>query len=219
MAAYDALLSAHPKARLADDAVLRKGLVLRDSLARPAEAQPVLAGLKASFPGSELIPRADFEAAVALSRVAGREKDAVAAFRAVAAAYPKDVLAAEATKQADAIEAKGFVIAPQFEKAFVKPYTVKKAGAQAGGYRVDVEVAVGLSQREVQATLEDALIKEGAKRSAPRDQVVVTAYVNYPLTVAGDVTWVPGQAPAYRVKEQQAGTVLRDVFIDILKKR
>jgi hypothetical protein len=80
-------------------------------------------------------------------------------------------------------------------------------------------VAVGLSQRDVQATLEDALIKEGAKRSAPRDQVVLTAYVNYPLTQVGDVTWVPGQAPVYRVKEQQAGTVIRDVFIDILRKR
>jgi len=43
--------------------------------------------------------------------------------------------------------------------------------------------------------------------------------VNYPLSLAGDVTWVPGQTPVYRVKEQEAGTVIRDVFIDILRKR
>lgn len=219
VAKYDAILTSHPKARLADDALLRKGLLLRDSLGKPADALPVLQSLKPTFPGSDLAAKADYEAAVTLGRMAGREKDAAAAFRAFATAYPKDAQAAEALKQADAIDAKSFVIAAQFDKAYVKTYAVKKAETQANVYRVDVEIAVGLSQRDIQATLEDALIKEGAKRAAPRDQVVLSAYVNYPLTPAGDVTWTPGQAPTYRVKEQQAGTVIRDVFIDVLRKR
>lgn len=219
LAKYDTMVKTHPQARLADDAWLRKGLVLRDDLGRPAEALPVLQSLKPTFPGSDLAIRAEFEAAVALSRMAGRESDAAAAFRAFAAAHPKDALAAEAARQADAIEAKGLVITRQFDAAYVKAYAVKKAETRDHVYRVDVETAVGLSQRDVQATLEDALVKEGAKRAAPRDQVVVSAYVNYPLSLAGDVTWVPGQTPVYRVKEQEAGTVIRDVFIDILRKR
>jgi TolA-binding protein len=219
VATYDTLLKAQPKARLADDALLRKGLLLRDHLGRAADAHAVLASLRQSYPQSELVARADFEAAVALSQIAGKEKDAVAAFRAFATAFPKDALAADALRQADVLEAKSFVIVPQCDKAFVKPFTVRKAETQENVYRVDVEVAVGLSQRELQATLEEALITEGAKRAAPRDQVVVNAYVNYPLNAAGEATWVPGQAPVYRVKEQQTGTVLRDIFIDILRKR
>jgi TolA-binding protein len=229
LAKYEAILRDYPKARLADDALLRTGLILRDPLGKPAEALAVLQSLRRAFPGSALIPTAEFEAAVALSRMPGREREALHAFRQFVAAYPRDGLAAEAVAQADALEKRVFVVARQFEPAFVKPYSVKKVSTQANVMLIDIEAPGMRSQREVQATLEDALIREGVKRGAPRDQVVITACVSYPLAYVGDVSWVPGGEPAYRIKAPpgaHAGPggpggpgAIRDLFIDLLRRR
>jgi TolA-binding protein len=227
LATYGTLLNSYPKARLADDALLRTGLILRDPLDRPAEALPVLQSLRRTYPNSSLVPRAEFEVAVTLSRFPGREREAMHAFRQFAALYPRDAQAAEAVAQAAALEKRVFVVARQFDPGSVRPYAVRKAGTQANVLLVDIEAPTVRSQRDIQATLEDALIKEGARREASRDQVVITLCVDYPLAYAGDVSWVPGSEPVYRVKPPgpsgHGGPPgpggIRDRFIDLLKRR
>ena len=226
MAKYDAILSTYPRAHLADDALLRTGLILRDPLGKPAEALQVLQSLRRTYPNSSLIPRADFEAAVAVSRIPGREREALHAFRQFAALYPRDPLAAEAVTQAAALEKRVLVVTRQFDPACIKPYAVRKVATQANVLLVDIEVPGVQSQRDVQATLEEALIREGAKRGTPRDQVVITACVNYPLAYIGDVSWVPGNEPVYRIKPPAGGRRgppgpggLRDIFDDLLHRR
>lgn len=235
MAKYDAILSNYAKSRLAPDALLRSGIVLRDPLRKPAEALQVLQSLRRAFPGSPLIPRAEFEAAVALSRIGGREREAMNAFRQFAATYPRDPLARDAVMQAEALEKRVFVIVRQFDPAFARPYTVRKVGTQDNVLLVDIEVPTAQSPRDVQATLEDALIREGAKRGAQRDQVVISACTTYPLAYVGDVSWAPGNEPTYRIKapggpgghrddrgghDDRGGPgAIRDLFIDLLKRR
>ncbi|MBN2450978.1 MAG: tetratricopeptide repeat protein [Lentisphaeria bacterium] len=215
----DQILQKYPKARLADDALLRKGLVLRDGLGQPAEAVNVLGSLARTYPQSELRPQAGYEAALALARVPGHEADGATALRAFAASNPKHPLAPKAIGEADALDRRAFVVKRQFDAASVREFAIRRAGTTDGTYRVDIEVAVGLSERDLKATLEDALIKEAGKRSLPRDKVLVTAYFNYPISHAGDVFWDPGNEPVYRVREQQTGDRIKDVFLDILRRR
>jgi hypothetical protein len=110
------------------------------------------------------------------------------------------------------------VLKRQFEASFVRKYTVKRAAQVNDEYQADIEVSAGLSQREVQATLEDALVKESAKRKQPEDKVRIHGYFNYPITKAGNATWTPGEEPAYQIDERETKSLLLDFGLDILRK-
>jgi len=219
VANYDALLSKYPAARLADNSLLRKGTILRDKLGQADKALAALLTLKKQFPKSALLVSSEYEVAVTLAAIKGREADAATAFRNFVAAHPKDAHAAQAQSQADELDRRSFQIKKQFDAGFVRQYVVKATRPEKGCLTIDVELAVGLSQREVQATMEDALLKESPKRLSPKDRVALNAYFNYPLTRAGKVDWLPGKEPVYEVTQQTTKSVVRDAFIDILRRR
>ena len=218
VAALERIATDYPKARLADDALYRIGVIQHESLGKTADAQATFRRLAQAYPESEWLVQAEYQAATALAGVEGKDAEAAAALRQFAAKHPESPLAKEAAAKALELERRGLVLKRQFDAGFVRPYTVRQ-GKQAGDrYEVDIQVGVGLSQREVQATMEDALVKEGAKRAKPQDQVLVQAYFNFPITKAGRVAWTPGAAPAYEVEKRSTKNLLFDVGIDILTK-
>ncbi|MDX9982314.1 MAG: hypothetical protein RBU25_20000, partial [Lentisphaeria bacterium] len=172
--------------------------------------------LAKSYPNSDLLVQAEFQAARALAATEGQEAAAAQGFRRFAARHPDHALAKEAVDQATALERRSFVAERQFEAAFVREYIVRREVKGETAYHCDIQVAAGLSQREVQATLEDALVKEGAKRANPKDPVTVQAYFNYPITKAGKAAWTPGAQPQYEIERRQTKHLLLDLGLDIL---
>ena len=216
VAILDRIVERFPQARLADDALYRIGTIQHERLGKTAEARATFARLAQDYPQSEWLVRAEFQAASALGSVKGSEREAAVALRRFAAKHPKDPLAKEALVKAAALERAGFVIKRQFDAKFVRKYAVRRGGQAGQQYAVDIQIAAGLSQREVQATLEDALVKESAKRAKPQDNVRVQGYFNYPITRAGAATWTPGKVPIYRVEKRKTKHLLLDLGLDIL---
>jgi len=221
VAVLDRIVERFPQARLADDALYRIGTIQHERLGKTAEARATFARLAKAYPQSEWLVRAEFQAASALGSVKGSEREAAVALRRFAAKHPKDplakeALAKEALAKAAALERAGFVIKRQFDAKFVRKYALRRGGQAGQQYAVDIQIAAGLSQREVQATLEDALVKESAKRAKPQDNVRVQGYFNYPITRAGTATWIPGRAPIYRVEKRKTKHLLLDLGLDIL---
>ncbi len=217
IAALQRIATDFPQAHLADDALYQIASIQLEKQGKTSEARETFAQLAKAYPDSPLLVKAEFQAASALGSVAGKEVEAAAALRNFAAKHPDDPLAKTALEQATGLEKKGFVLKRQFEAASVRAYTVRQA-AQAGAvYQCDIEVASSLSQREIQATLEDALVKESAKRAEPKNEVVVQAYFNYPITKAGKATWTPGADPKYEIEQRGTKHLLFDLGLDILK--
>lgn len=210
------LVENFPEARLADDSLFRIASIQHESLGRTAEARETFALLAKSYPQSDLLVEAEFQAAQALAAGAGQEAEAAQALRRFAARHPGHALAQEASNRATALERQGFVVERQFEAAFVREYTVRREAKGEAAYHCDIQVAPGLSQREIQATLEDALTKEGAKRANPKDPVTVQAYFNYPITKAGTAAWTPGTQPKYEIERRQTKHLLLDLGLDMI---
>lgn len=210
------LVESFPEARLADDALFRIASIQHESLGQTAAARETFALLARSYPKSDLLVQAEFQAARALAATEGQEAAAAQALRRFAARHPDHALAKEAASQAATLERRSFVVERQFEAAFVREYTVRREAKGEAAYHCDIQVAAGLSQREVQATLEDALVKEGAKRANPKDPVTVQAYFNYPVTKAGKAAWTPGNQPQYEIERRQTKHLLLDLGLDIL---
>jgi len=210
------LVADYGESRLADDALFRIATIQHESLGQTAEARETFALLARSYPASGLLVQAEFQAAKALAAAEGQEAEAARALRRFADRHPDNPLAKEAIEQAVALERRGLVLERQFEAAFVRPYTVRRETKAEGAYHCDIQVAAGLSQREIQATLEDALAAEGAKRANPRDTVAVQAYFNYPVTRAGKASWTPGNQPVYEIERRQTRHLLLDLGLDIL---
>jgi TolA-binding protein len=210
------LAESFPEARLADDALLRIATIQHESLGQTGAARETLALLAKAYPDSDLLVQAEYQAAKALAASEGQEAEAIQALRRFATRHPDHALAQEAMKQATALENQSLVLKRQFDVAFVRPYAVRREAKAEGTYHCDIEVGTGLSQREVQATLEEALVKEGAKRANPKDTVTIQAFFNFPLTKAGRGTWNPGNAPAYQIERREAKHLLLDFGLDIL---
>jgi TolA-binding protein len=218
IAVLQRIVQTYPTARLADDALFRIGSIQHEKLGQTAEARATFQQLAQSYPKSDLLIKAEYQAATALAGVKGKEADATAALRSFAAKHPDDPLAKQALAQALVLERKGFVLKRQFDAGFVRKYAVRRAVQVGTSYQVDVEVSSGLSQREVQATLEDAMVKESAKRKDPKDTVRVIAYFNYPITKAGEADWTPGNNPTYKIEQRETKQLLFDLGLDLLKK-
>lgn len=206
-----------PQAHLADDALYQIASIQYEKLGKTDAARETFAQLAKAYPESPLLVKAEFQAASALGTVEGKEAEAAEALRRFATKHPDDALAKTALEQAATLERRGFVLKRQFEATAIRTYTVRRAGQAGAVYQCDIELATGLSQREVQATLEDALVKEGVKRANTKDQVTVQGYFNYPITKAGKATWTPGADPKYEIEQRQTKHLLMDLGLDILK--
>lgn len=216
---YADLANHYPKARLADDAVVRRARLLLEKLDKPGEARTEYEKLVRQYPKSPFLAEAYYYRAVAIHKTSGPSQETVAAYRNVAQRFPKSDYARQADQQLAQLEKQLFVIKRQFDPQYAREFKQAAERRLANRYEVDIEVPIALSEREVKATLEQALIKHSETRAEPKDAVVVTAFFNHPFTKAGRVEWTPGETPSYQVEKQETEDVLKDVFIDLLKRR
>jgi len=217
---YLELAETWPQARLADQALLAAARVQLESLGKPAEARATLKRLAERYPGSALLPEARYQEAVAVETLRGAGSAAAEAYLEVAAAYPDTEIGKRAAAKAAAIAKAANILERTYEKEFVANFEVlRETYTEADLFMITIRVGTDLSQRQVAATLEDALLRFYEKRRQDADKVRVEAYYNYPLTKAGEANWVPGAAPVYTVEKRQTEDVLKDALFDLLKKR
>ena len=76
-----------------------------------------------------------------------------------------------------------------------------------------------MSEREVQATLEDALFKHLGERKNDKHKVQIADYFNYPVTKAGGVDWTPGKPAEYTVRKLKTEDAVKGLLFDLLKNR
>jgi len=219
-AAYADVSRKYPKARLADVAMYQLGRLLLEKMSQPQRAGETFAALLRQHPRSKYAADASYYQAVAMEKQLGPTPDVIAAYRNVAARYPNTEAARQATDRLGELTRSRHVLRRRHERVFVQSYQVLREGYLHGTkqYVVRILVAADLSERQLTATLEDALLSHYAKRARTEDPVVVNAYAKYPEDEAGSVVWVPDQLPEYKVAKRKGNDVLKDVLIDILRK-
>jgi len=217
---YLAVPEKWPQARVADRALLAGAQLLLHRLDRAADALAHLKRFDARYAKSALRAEAALERARAIEAVNGPGAAALAAYRDVVAQHADTPFADQASARIQQIQDSGLVLTRQYGKEFVRDYKVVKQGLAEGRvYTVIVEVGSNLSERELSATLEAALVAHAAKRAERDHHVRVEAYFTYPLSKAGEAYWEPGKPPTYKVKERETEDVLKDVLFDMLKRR
>ncbi len=218
---YGDLHAKYPKARLADAALLQRAKLLVEQLRRPQDAATACRALLRGYPGSTHAPDAAYTYAVALEKQHGAAPATLQAYRDVTVTYPRTESARRAADRLEQLRKDRFALRRRYEKASVRAYKVLHEG-YLGGYQqyvVRLTVPKDLSERSLKATLEDALLAHYQKRKRPDHPVLVEAYTSYPDAREGSARWTQGQAPQYTVKKRAGKDVLKDVLIDILRKK
>lgn len=209
-----------PKARLGDQALLAGAKLQIGRLNQVQEGADNLQLLTTRYPTSPLVAEAMYEQAAAVEKLKGSGKEAQDAYRKVATQFPNTEFGQKAAAHIAAAEKTANLPRRQYAKESVRQFQTMKEGYGVGTeYIAVIQVPTEASLREVEATMEEALFQSIEKRKTAKDRVNIQAYYNYPLTQAGSVTWQPGQDPVYKLKERKTGDVVKDVFIDILKKK
>ena len=209
-----------PRARLADQALLAAGEIQLTALNQPNEARACFKLLARQYPSSARLPEARLGEAAVVAKLKGDGPEALAAYRQVAVDFPKSHVAATANARAAAMEKRAHIIKRRFGKTSVLPFKVVKSGYDAATrMTVVIELSADASMRNVEATLEDALVTHYTTRKKPTDSVYVRAYYSYPMSEAGSAAWTPGKDAAYRVKERKTEDVLKGVLFDVLRRR
>ncbi len=215
---YDLIGQKYSKSALADAALLAMGKVYLQDLDNPAEAEKAFQRLLQNHPRSPLASDAAYQRAVALEEVHGGAPQVRQAYQQVVRQYPNTDAAGQASDRLDALDKGQTVLKRRHAMANVKKYTVLKEGylERNDRYEVIVNMAAGLKDAAVEATLEDALLAHYRKRKRQGHDVRVEGYTNYPADRAGTVSWTPGHLPQYTVQKKE-GDDLKDTLIDILK--
>ncbi len=222
---YKQIISAYPTSRLAPDAAHDLAVLQLRHYKKPNDARTTLNWVTSNHPKDTVMPDCELLLAEILEAQRGPTREVISAYQGVAKKYPTHKVAKTATAKVTALEKLAYAVKRQFAKEFVRSYAVKKQvqpTGQATQYVVEIEVPTDCSDREVKATLEDALIKEGEKRKTPTHRVAIKAFFSYPLTEAGQVTWTPGQTPAYVIparEEEDVEDVLKDALFDLFRRR
>ncbi len=219
---YKHIISGYPKAKLAPDAAHDLAVLQLRNYKKPNDARTTLNWVISNHPKHAIMPECELLLAEVLEAERGPTQDVISAYRAVAKKYPTHSVAKTATIKASALEKLAYAVKRQFAKEFIRNYVVKKVvepTGQSTQYVVEIEVPTDCSDREVKATLEDALIKEGEKRKTPAHRVAIKSFFSYPLTEAGEVTWTPGQIPTYVIPVRENEDVLKDAFFDLFRRQ
>jgi TolA-binding protein len=218
---YQRIISEYPRARLVPDAAHDLAVLQLRQLKRLEDARKTLNWVVTNHSKHAIKPNCELLLAEMLEMEQGPTKDVIAAYRSLVTKYPKHAVAKMATAKVAELEKQAFALKRKFDKEFVRTYSVKQQGytnEQSIQYVVKIEIPKGCSDRDVKATLEDALIKEGEKRKHPGHQVLVESFFSYPETEAGKATWTPGQSPQYVMPEPVEDDALKDVLFDLFRR-
>ncbi len=209
----------HPKARLAPDAMIEAAGLLLNQLKQPQQAIDALAGMSPAHVKHERFDESQFLKAQAVEKLKGTGPDAIAAYGEVAKTNPESAWRVKALAEQARIKKSMNLPKREFDKKYVKAFKLANKATSRDVYVVSVEVDGGLSEREIKATLEDALFKHLGERQNDKHKVQIAAYFSYPITKAGAADWTPGQAVSYTVREMKAEDAVKGLLFDLLKKR
>jgi hypothetical protein len=206
------------RALLADDSLIEaaRTQILAE---KQAEALTNLDRVLREYPNTDRRDEVLFTRAGVIEAT-GKPDDAIAAYQQVAPNDAKSVWNQQAQDAILRIRKAQNMLQRKFDAESVAQFQVLKVDDQrVGRDTVIVSVATTLSPRQVQATMEDALLKHYENRKTPTDNVVLEAWFNYPITRAGVVNWTPGKEPAYTVDERKSEDVVKDAIFDLLRNR
>ena len=149
-----------------------------------------------------------------------KPETAIAAYQQVAPNDPENHWRVQAEAAIQRIKDAQNILPRTFEAADVAAFQVVRTDdRQRGRYGLAITLSTTLSPRQVQATIEDALLKHYQNRKQKTDEVIVEAWYNYRVTRAGLVQWTPGKAPVYTIDERKSEDVVKDAIFDLLRNR
>lgn len=220
-AAYGTIINRFGHSSLAESALLERAKLYLNALSKPEPALTDLNRLLRNYPKSRYRAEALLLKATAYESSKGADPVTIAAYEDVLRQYPKSPQAAEAQTRIAAIRKKHNLLERKHNAKDVRNFRMVKKGytsQRSTEYLVIIETGMDLSAAQVEATLEDALIKHYQSRHDPKDRVRVEAYYNYPVTKAGALTWRPGGTPEYATKQKRKPKdVAADVLLELLK--
>ncbi len=209
-----------PQARLADLALVDAARLQTTELDQPNAALDTLRRLADTYPFSAHRPAAAFIRAMAIEAQYGPGTEAISAYETVGKDYPDSEYAGKSAVRITTIRRQAQLLQRQYDPDFVLNYEVLKRGhAGANNFTVVIQFSAEATERGIQATLEDALLKHYKLRPDKGDRVTVEAYFNYPLTKAGTAEWTPGSDPVFTISRRKATDLLKDTILDIFRKK
>lgn len=216
---YQEVVKAHPKARLAPDALVEAAGLLLNQLKQPQKAIDALAGMAPAYAKHARYAESQFLTAQAMEKLKGAGSDAVAAYSKVGGKDGKNPWRIKALAEVDRIKKAMNLPKRQFDKKYVKAFKQVNKATRSDVYMVSVEISGGLSEREIKATLEDALFKHLGERANDKHKVQIAGYFSYPITKAGTADWFPGKPPVYSVREMDTEDAVKGLLFDLLRKK
>lgn len=218
LAKLDELVTRYPRAVLVPEALLMRAQAL-EGLKRLDDAIAAHAALPARAPRSPLVPAALLGQAAATEARDGARPHVAQLYRQVITRYPRTPEAAEAQKRLAALEANLDNIPRRFRRADVQPFKVVRQGylRRRDRYEVHVEVAEGLAKAQLQATLEDALIKHAGDRKERAHAVRVEMFPPKGGRRLAKAEWSPNRRPDYELDKPSSEDLWRDILKGVLK--
>jgi len=220
LAKLDQLIARYPRAPLVPEALLLRAKLL-ESLTRLDDAIAAYAEVPARAPNSSLVPRALLGQATATEARDGAQPYVAVLYRQVIARYPRTPEAAEARKRLATLDQHLDNLPRRFARRDIQPFRVLRHGYldKRDRYDVRIEVARNLTEDQIEATLEDALIKHAGDRKGRDHEVRIEAYPAGSRTRVGKATWARNRRPEYEVDVGDARTqdLWRDILKDVLK--
>jgi tetratricopeptide (TPR) repeat protein len=219
VAGYSQVATKYSQARLAPVALVEAGRLQLAELNQPDQALATFQRVTKDYGTSAAATTALFLTAQATEKLKGPSAEAIQAYEAVLAVNPPSPYRAQAQEALDRIRAAQNLPKRQFDKQLARPFKLIKKDYDQDTSLVVIEVALGLSEPELKATLEEALFQDVADRRSDKHSILVTAFYTFPITEAGSVRWTPGSAPVFNIVQRKKEDVIKDVLIDIFRKR
>jgi outer membrane protein assembly factor BamD (BamD/ComL family) len=216
---YHEVAKAHPKARLAPEALVEAAALELNQLNQPQKTIDTVAAMSPAHVKHPRYDEARFLKAQAVEKLKGPGNEAIAEFGEVAKGNQNSPWRQKALAEQARIKKSQNLPKRQFSKQYVKSFKLVNSATRRDVYVVSVEVSGGLSEREVKATLEDALFKHLGERANDKHKVQIAAYFSYPVTKAGSADWTPGKPVEYAVREMKAEDAVKGLLFDLLKSR
>lgn len=212
----------YPRASLAEDAMFAEGRLLITELDKTRDGLRTFQKLLDRYPRTRHAEKVTYYTAVGIEKLEGPGEKALTAYRRVVRDFPDSDSAREARARIADIEKSQDVVKRQHDANDVAEYKVVKkgySGDDTDTYVVNIEMDIGLSERRVFATLEDALLKHYRDRKSRDHKVEVKGYYNYPVTPAGSLEWRSSGTSTYSLAKREAKDVVKDIFLELLKDR
>lgn len=217
---YNQVIADYPKSPLADDAIMGLGDVYLNGMNQPAKAGEAYLSLINDHPKSPHFADANVMYVMTIEKQKGPTPEVLAAYQRIASRYPNTNASRTAAARVKAIEKATIVYKRTHNKNDVIQYKIERAVYRTRDQiEVSIELSSAASDKQVAASMEDALIQHVGKRTDKKHGITIVGFFNYPLSKAGTLTWSPNKQPVFAVKKRDTEDKLKDTLLDLFKNR